>query len=383
VVVVDTTTTKTDPTISSVRWIQLLSLSALGRVRLIVPEVVVRETLRHREREAAVVAAGVAAQRDKLARTLKKASELEMAVDMRAPAAATADPRTADASQRLRQKLAEVDAEIAPLPEVSHEELLDRDLAEGKPFTSTGKGYRDALVWHTLREVASAVPGTVFFVTANTNDFCEDAARLHPDLVAQLGHAAGRIRWIRDLETLLQQPELAVFVGELARTPEELAEYIADADEDEFNERTPVAELIERAVVSAAEDLAGEPACTPASDEYGIDFTGFDLPEGLTDAHVDLVEPDYPGAIDWQTYETYEGETLLVVATVIAAVRLTATVHRGDFAALDHHAIEVLDWTGGSAAVAAAIDARLQFQVRVEAGAGVVGDIEFEAAEPS
>lgn len=77
------------------------------------------------------------------------------------------------------------DVEIAEHADVSHDEIVKRDLAKRKPFDESGRGYRDALIWDVLKNIDA---DEVIFVTSNTNDFCDstDHARLHEDLRDEL-----------------------------------------------------------------------------------------------------------------------------------------------------------------------------------------------------
>lgn len=43
---------------------------------------------------------------------------------------------------------------FAPIPQIGHEELVARSILGTKPFRSSGVGYRDALIWHTVLEQA-------------------------------------------------------------------------------------------------------------------------------------------------------------------------------------------------------------------------------------
>ena len=51
---------------------------------------------------------------------------------------------------------------------------MERALLRVKPFDGQGRGYRDYLVWESLRtEMYYAPEETVVLVTANTRDFCD------------------------------------------------------------------------------------------------------------------------------------------------------------------------------------------------------------------
>ncbi len=83
--------------------------------------------------------------------------------------------------------LTDAGAIILPYPSVSHEVLVGRIMHEMRPFLweKDDEGYRDALVWETVLELAQR-PGTEIALITNDKAFSEDG-QLHPDLVSDLG----------------------------------------------------------------------------------------------------------------------------------------------------------------------------------------------------
>lgn len=72
-----------------------------------------------------------------------------------------------------------------PMPQVSHDAVVTRELHRRKPFAPKGTGYRDYLIWLSLLEYAKANPDPIHFITGNTKDFAE-GEQLHPDLLSDL-----------------------------------------------------------------------------------------------------------------------------------------------------------------------------------------------------
>lgn len=62
---------------------------------------------------------------------------------------------------------------ILPYPEVPHKKLVERDLSRRKPFKRDGSGYRDALIWESIRKLLLWGVERVVFVTNNPKDFGE------------------------------------------------------------------------------------------------------------------------------------------------------------------------------------------------------------------
>jgi hypothetical protein len=90
---------------------------------------------------------------------------------------------------------------VLPYPQLSHEDLVKRDLARRKPFNPAGKGYRDALIWASILAYLSSTKETACLISNNTKDlWSTDGKRLHEDLA-------------EELRTAKFPQQLAVFTG--------------------------------------------------------------------------------------------------------------------------------------------------------------------------
>jgi len=88
--------------------------------------------------------------------------------------------------QMLLNKLSELKAVILKYPTISHKDLVQRALSRRKPFSESGRGYRDALIWENVVELMAENKNEMFyFINANSHDF-SDKNTLHPDLIANL-----------------------------------------------------------------------------------------------------------------------------------------------------------------------------------------------------
>jgi hypothetical protein len=87
----------------------------------------------------------------------------------------------------FRARLKELGITPIPIPKTAHSDLVARDLAERKPFASSGKGYRDVLIWLGFVDVVDQATTKAVVVTSNQNDFCgDDKTKLHQDLIVDL-----------------------------------------------------------------------------------------------------------------------------------------------------------------------------------------------------
>lgn len=92
---------------------------------------------------------------------------------------------------------------VADYPEVPHSEVVEYELMRRKPFSSSGAGYRDFLIWRTV--VGIAKDGPVAFISQNEKDFALDQ-KLHPQLVEDLvtrGLESGVVRYFHKLEAFV------------------------------------------------------------------------------------------------------------------------------------------------------------------------------------
>ena len=184
----------------------LLGLSDRGEIGLLLPEVVYREL----GKKHAEAVSRELAKRDSPTRA-KKLNALQP-TDRR-----SADPQDAPAetapsycySAALWRTVTSAGGQLLDLPETSPEVLLDRSLACRAPFDSRGRaGFRDALIWETIMELATRCEPVVFIT--KDPDFLDPATRgqLHPDLIEDLvaaGLPGDRIRPVESLKEAVEQ----------------------------------------------------------------------------------------------------------------------------------------------------------------------------------
>jgi PIN domain len=98
---------------------------------------------------------------------------------------------------------------LLDLPDVAHRDLVERALARRAPFDDRGQaGYRDALIWHNLLEIAAS--GQMVIFVTNDGDFLDrnDRTQLHPDLVQDVrvaGLDPTRIRPVGSLKEAVNE----------------------------------------------------------------------------------------------------------------------------------------------------------------------------------
>ncbi|TGU71638.1 DUF4935 domain-containing protein [Geomonas terrae] len=103
-----------------------------------------------------------------------------------------------------------------PYPTIAHHIVVQRDLARKLPFKPKGTGYRDCLIWETIKEALVttelAVMGhnDVAFITDNVTDFGDNegiAAELKEELHDR--HSVTLFRSVKDFNEAFIYPKLA------------------------------------------------------------------------------------------------------------------------------------------------------------------------------
>ena len=166
---------------------EAMLLARLGEVRIVVSELCSRETERRLRRECDPT-------RNGRRRSARARAELGLSADSSSAELAVC---LADWRQRFESVLKEHGVELAPVPEVAQNEVVDRLLQEGPPFTGKGDdGYRDFLIWETaLREAAES--DFAILVSDDRRAFAQvgNSSVLHPALQREackrLGHSKG------------------------------------------------------------------------------------------------------------------------------------------------------------------------------------------------
>ncbi len=116
--------------------------------------------------------------------------------------------------ESLDKLLESLKARILPYPSVAHQDLVRRALIPNKPFVSSGRGYRDALIWFSVLELAQSCNEEISFISTNLDDWCKSKKdlRLHGDLLNDLSSrriSATRVRFFASLDEFIDQCAIA------------------------------------------------------------------------------------------------------------------------------------------------------------------------------
>jgi hypothetical protein len=157
--------------------------------RVCVPQIVVEEHARHVRTAVKGLVSNLQISAKELGQYFGKQ------IDLNLPNA-EAELKTWDAW--FLERLKQWEFAVLPYPLTTHAELLRRDLDRRKPFNEKGRGYRDALIWESILELAAKSENEIVLVSRNAGDFGKDGF-LHPDLAQDLiqrGLPSTRVKWV-------------------------------------------------------------------------------------------------------------------------------------------------------------------------------------------
>lgn len=366
-IVPDTTELERAQVLTSGGWGDLLNRCRRGDLRIVVPDVVIREAARH----FGPAVAKELAPSTRLLETLRSLGVADLP-DLEEVRSAIGDPQ-AFYIERLRSRLERHDAVVAPVPEVSQEQILARDLAGRKPFIASGKGYRDALIWETVLELVRSLPegDVVYLVTKNKGDFANDDGGLAADLDADL--------------VALDRPGVVVRVDTAVQLRDHLGEHfeLIDAEVAETwstsIDRDDTEDVALDAVMGKVESLPGDLTVGPGDD---ADIT---VPAEVEEATLEALDPD-AGTFDYWIYDTFDGDTTALGASIEADATVDGYMYKSDWYGLyedeeEDRRIRVLDpdWNDHYVLVQVEMRLRLTFQLLV-VGEGVE-DISVDSVE--
>jgi hypothetical protein len=161
-------------------WRVLFHLAETGEVRLLVPDLVVREAAGRFRSEVAQRSEAAAAAARKLGDLIGDATD--------ATSEFNSDEAAVSYEAELRTRLANGAAVVGDIPMLDLAELTQHAIDRRKPFDPKGNGFRDALLWRIVLGAARDCD-RLALVSKDATAFlaAPDSQDPHPDLVADLG----------------------------------------------------------------------------------------------------------------------------------------------------------------------------------------------------
>jgi hypothetical protein len=299
----------------------LLELSRSGLLRLIIPDVVLYELSRQ---WAERLGESIADMEGALKRINGALMEIE----------GTEFELTVPSHHRIvfydfaRQLLIARRVEVPTVPDVSAANLMARDLDVRKPFDREGRGFRDALIWETIRALCEEFsdPSTpVVFVTSNHTDFCSPKSHeLHPSLRQDL-HADQ----VFDIVTSLHGVKAHEWIKPQAEQLRVLQEAFT---------RERIEELVDNAIA----DLHGVDVEQALGAYVGDGFYDVPISSALDSPAFEEILPDN-SSIESDIFRSGDGELTIQVA-IACDVSLEGFIDKSDYLVSDNDVTMLEDW---------------------------------------
>lgn len=138
----------------------------------------------------------------------KKANRIVGVIGSELPELESAETAESKYRDALAKRLEELGARVLNLPDIGVDELLDRDLAERRPFDEKGRGLRDAVIWESILSDMQSHDEEVALIS-NDGDFSSPRsdqagkAELHGDLRDDLdsaGYGRERVKLFKSVQ---------------------------------------------------------------------------------------------------------------------------------------------------------------------------------------
>ncbi len=268
-------------------------------------------------------------------------------------------PSRAEVAQAMREDLTAAGVRVLSVPNADHDELVSWSLEQHPPFDATDKGYRDALIWHTVREIAAAQPAgsRILFVGAD-NDYLEPSAECGKDAPRPL-HS----KLVADLAQITTTT--VTVVPTLQSADEILPEPDIQPDDDEDLDRVVRdrlardSALLNAALVAECDQLIGEEIGSPDDRPGGLVTHSVPDVENLTIIEVSPVLETF----STDAHERFEGDTIVGDLSVAAEIGYDGYVHKADlYGPRGNWTVVDPDWNNHYANVEGVLNAQLVFR---------------------
>lgn len=343
----------------------VLALARTNHVRLVIPEVVLHELSRQGSKEFngkhSTLRNAVQGFND----VISDAGAIGVTVAP-AVAASTAPPPTSrpEFFDAMTAFLHSRKAETPAYPEMSVEELLARDLDYRKPFSESGKGFRDALIWATIRNVCNSLtaPGVaVIFVTKNYTDFCVGQGKsLHSHLRDEIAPEQP-FDVVEDLAGLLEHAEIKPLTESL-----------------QVLDQTFTQKRLEGLVDDALSDLGGHDLEGSIGVYEGDGFTSIPIDSELSDTAFDEIIPDNE-TIEHNVFLTGDADEMTIRVTVDADCSIEGFIDKVDYFAHGTGFTYLEDWN--SHTMRASEPHRIRFTLSADFTKATLKDVQLSVDE--
>ncbi len=181
-IIIDTCILYEDFRLAKTKMIELCEIAKMTGDTVLLPKVVIEET-KNKYHEKLISA------RNKISKDLSDIKRLTDSIHTTTFDTDYIEKEFINYLSAFDAQMLKLGIKTIPVPVISHETLMMKAVLKKKPFSESGNGYRDALIWESIKqtyiELISTSELPIVFITANSTDFCEKG-KIHPDLQSEL-----------------------------------------------------------------------------------------------------------------------------------------------------------------------------------------------------
>lgn len=338
---IDSTETTQWPGLKTANWRKLLEISEQKNINIVIPEVVVKETLRKWKSKYD----GNLVKLNSLQHTIRTdGNDLDWN-----PQDPSSQNREASRTRNLpisqddnippllhqeifEQYLESLHIKVAPLPKTPIGDILSRELENKKPFVTNSKGFskgfRDTLIWETIKEyLSSGVDvGPFYFVSSNKTDFAnKEGTAIHPTLLKELQHEGfANVKWLSDLKNLFE------IIKSIKSDATSSTKHIDNTKEQHNNKEETLEDFYIPYIEGANHKILQQEINLPDK-EYpeGIDIENLYLPPAIETAYIDNIEIN-SDSLEINIHEEFEEDDVLADINIEASITFSAYIHKAD-----------------------------------------------------
>ena len=319
-IIIDTNVIHFDFKLSKARIVSLCNTATILGHKIYIPEIVIDEVVKQYNE---IVKEHI----NSFNKALKKLSELSSYPIIQT--SIDGQKIVSNYRNELGNRIKQLGIGIIPYPNTAHKVMVARELERKKPFKDSTKGYRDALIWDSVKEHTqkNAPRCGIIFLTENSKDFAaKDKKNLHADLIADCtfqGIPSTSIKLITDVQNFIDKE----IIGRSTELKEILNQLQNDGGLGSINFLQLIQDSISKDMLNnlvSGNDFDGYPGYAP-----GI----YENPEITSIEKV---------SCSFNTIREISSDTILIQAEVSVQVDLDCFIYRADLPLIDNSKIPTI-----------------------------------------
>lgn len=323
-IIIDTNVVHLDYQLTGVRITGLCSSCERLNHRVFIPEVVIDEMVKQYRDE-------VNECTEQINNALNKLKKRNVQIQLQSIDSALI---TSGYERKLRDRINILGIHVIPYPKTTHKEMVARELNRRKPFKDSTKGYRDSLIWESIKEYCKQVPkrDDIVFLTENSDDFAsKDKKTFHPDLIEDCVNAGIDQDHIQLVTGVYKYVENEI-IGRFEELQELFQELCGQNGVGDIDVRQEIRDYVDKKLISyyVAGDIYGE------SMSFAPGY--YENPE--------VMEMEI-GSIRYDSIRELSHEQILIQSTVVVKAEIDAFIYKGDLPLIDDNSLPYIfddDW---------------------------------------